>query len=169
MSHTKNKTPNEVKPNKVNYNGYNYEIASESSLTRARTSNGPDNRLKSAKQINNSRYQYEFGHEYYPKTAKTARANNANAKDSALARGANIAGAFTNPLPSNDASSMKSPYMEEFADPLGQDFHPNVKPTMPNQAKTKKSFQDTLKQNYNVEFAKEDLVCDNCGNRCNGK
>ncbi|HEY8364226.1 MAG TPA: hypothetical protein VIK84_01530 [Haloplasmataceae bacterium] len=71
---------------------------------------------KKTKKDSNSRYDYEFGNEV-----------NNSAKDTPLARGANIANAFSYSTPLDEVT--------------------------PQRLKSK--FQDDLRQNYNVEIADE--------------
>jgi len=93
---------------------------------------------KKSKKVNNqnfdfnTRYDYEFGNEVRK-----------NSKDSPLARGANIADAFSYPgSPNIDA---------EFA----RDNEISSK-------KLKKKYQENLRQNYNVEFSDDEEIDDNC-------
>lgn len=78
-----------------------------------------------------SRYDYEFGNEV-----------NNSAKDSPLARGANIADAFSYPGAPND---------EEFASE-----------NEVTARKLKQKYQENLRQNYNIEFSDDEEICDNC-------
>lgn len=72
--------------------------------------------------------------------SKTSRAKNSSlndAKDSPLARGENIANAFTYP---------GAPYDEEFSQ------EENIA------NKLKRKYQENLRQNYNVEFSEDEEI-----------
>ncbi len=92
-----------------------------------------------------SRYDYEFGNEA-----------NTDAKDSPLARGANIANAFSNPTAASADTASRGGnygrYNEEYG--RGQE----------NAEGLKRKYQENLRQNYNVEFSDDELVDDNCDN-----
>ncbi len=104
------------------------------------------------KKSKNHGYDYEFG-------------NDVNAKDSALARGANIANAFSYPAaPAIDTANSQGSfrkYNEEYA--IGNtdnvSYEREVTPK-----KLKRKYQDNLRQNYNVEFSDDELISDNCDN-----
>jgi len=101
-----------------------------------------------------SRYDYEFGDQA-----------NISAQDSPLARGANIANAFSYPT----AGAMETPddqnnrYNEEYG--LGQADNVSLEREV-NARGLKKKYQENLRQNYNVEFSDDELIDDNCDD-CN--
>ncbi|QVK19377.1 hypothetical protein KHQ81_06745 [Mycoplasmatota bacterium] len=121
--------------NKTNTHEYNYEL-------------GQDDYDYEFGQENESRYDYEFGQEA-----------NAAAKDSPLARGANVAGAFSSPDTGATETSANRAYDEEYS--LGQPDNASLQREV-NARGLKKKYQENLRQNYNVEFSDDELIDDNC-------
>lgn len=124
------------KANKVNDWEYDYEFGTGASNLGNTT----------------SRYDYEFGNEA-----------NISAKDSPLARGANIADAFSYPASPDTNEGNFGRYNEEYARGNPQNTELNKKE---NARDMKRRFQDNLRQNYNVEFSEDELIDDECDENC---
>ena len=147
-----NNVENKKKASKVNTKEYDYEFGSEYGRSREESTRSLNNNV-------NNRYEYEFGNEA-----------NVSDKDSPLARGANIANAFSQPnAPSADQASQRGNYgryKEEYAKEQEGNTELN------RYSRLKRKFQDDLRQNYNVEFSDDELIddcccgdCDNCPHR----
>lgn len=152
-----NNVESKKKASKVNANDYNYEFSSEYGANQERSSRLLGNSVRNA----TNRYQYEFGNE--PTNS---------AKDSPLARGANIADAFSQAnAASADIASTKGLY-GRYNEEYTTDNYMNTEVGQKNRtARMKQKFQDNLRQNYNVEFSDDELIndcdhdCKNCA-RC---
>lgn len=140
--------------NKTNTNEYDYEFGQENE-SRYDYEFGQENESRYDNEFgqdNESRYDYEFGEEA-----------NISAKDSPLARGANISNAFS--YPAAGAAETASDqgnygrYAEEYA--LGQPDNASLQRQV-NANGLKKKYQENLRQNYNVEFSDDELIEDNC-------
>ena len=118
---------------------------------------------KHADKINSHEYSYEFGKDDSRYDYEFGNSVNLTAKDSPLARGANIADAFSYPSAGSAQTDAYrgdyGKYNEEYT--LDQSDNSALQNEV-NANGLKKKYQENLKQNYNVEFSDDELIDDNC-------
>lgn len=120
---------------------------------------------KKANETNSDEYDYEFGQDRANSLYDYEFANeqDVSAKDSPLARGANIANAFSQPTAASAETASKigsfARHNEEYA--MEQPDNAALQRQV-NARGLKKKYQENLRQNYNVEFSDDELIDDDC-------